>query len=147
MLKNRWFVGVLSVIVFTLGFLLGGHTEHLRGHRVLAQAGKRVFELRTYTTTEGGLEALSNRFRDHTMQLFERHGMTNIGYFIPQGSQDTFIYILAHSSREAADKSWAAFRNDPERARVFAESEINGKLIANVGESIWADPTDYSPLK
>lgn len=56
-------------------------------------------------------------------------------------------YILAHSSREAAEASWAAFRNQPERARVFAESEINGKLIANVGESVWADPTDYSPLE
>ena len=144
MLKRRWIVGVLSIVVFLLGFSLG---NVMQLGDVQAQSGKRVFEIRTYTTTPGSLQALSNRFGDHTMRIFERHGITNIGYFIPQGSDNQLIYILAYPSREAADKSWTAFRADPERAKVFADSEINGKLIAEISPSIWAEPTDYSPMK
>src|SRR5580700_6373516 len=75
-----------------------------------AQQGGRVFELRTYTCNEGKLPDLLARFRNHTVQIFEKHGMTSVGYWVPQdaGSQDTLIYILAHPSREAAKKNWAA---------------------------------------
>ena len=68
--------------------------------------GPRVFEMRTYTANPGKLADLERRFRDHTTRLFERHGMTNIGYWIPQDSlsTNTLIYILAYPSREAAGK-------------------------------------------
>src|SRR5271169_1450100 len=82
-----------------------------------ALAQSRVFELRTYTCNEGKLEALKARFRDHTIEIFKRHGMESVGYWTPQDpekSKTTLIYILVHPSLEAAKKNWAEFRADPE---------------------------------
>jgi len=114
-----------------------------------AQESGRVFELRTYTCYEGKLPELLARFRDHTMGIFAKHGMTSIAYWVPQdppASQNTLIYILAHPSREAARKNWEAFRNDPEWQKVQKESEAHGKLVMKV-ESVFMAPTDFSPLK
>ena len=114
-----------------------------------AFAQNRVYELRTYTCNEGKLEALKARFRDHTIEIFKRHGMESVGYWTPQDpekSKTTLIYILAHPSREAATKNWADFRNDPEWKKVSTESELNGKIVAKV-ESVFMDPTDFSKLK
>ncbi len=114
-----------------------------------AFAQNRVFELRTYTCNEGKLEALKARFRDHTIEIFKRHGMESIGYWVPEDperSKNTLIYIIAHASREQATKNWAAFRADPEWQKVSAESEANGKIVVKV-ESVFMDPTDFSRLK
>jgi hypothetical protein len=114
-----------------------------------AQSKSRVFELRTYTTLEGRLPALQARFRDHTTRLFEKHGMKNVGYWVPQDapqSSNTLIYILAHESREAAKKSWDAFRKDPAWLKAQKESEASGKIVEKV-VSVFMDATDYSPMK
>lgn len=114
-----------------------------------AQSSPRVFELRTYTCNEGMLPALQKRFRDHTMKLFEQHGMTNVGYWVPQDeprSKTTLIYIISHANREAAKKNWADFQADPVWQKVRTESEANGKIVAKV-ESVFMDSTDYSPMK
>lgn len=114
-----------------------------------ADAPHRVFEIRTYTTPEGKLDALNKRFREHTMKIFERHGMTNIGYWLPQDpplAGHTLVYIIAHASREAAKKNWNEFSNDPEWQKVKADSEANGPIVTKV-ESVFADAADYSPLK
>lgn len=118
---------------------------------VLAQAAvaERVFEMRTYITHEGRLDALQRRFREHTTRLFEKHGMTNIGYWVPEDtarSHNTLIYILAYPSREAAQRSWEAFRADPEWQRVRTESEATGPIVLRV-ESVFLDATDYSPMR
>jgi hypothetical protein len=108
-----------------------------------------VYELRTYTAPEGKLGALHQRFRDHTMRIFERHGMTNIGYWVPQDeerSENTLVYILAHPTREAARESWAAFSADPEWQQVSRDSQVDGRIVERV-ESVFLDPTDYSPLR
>ena len=112
-------------------------------------ADNRVFELRTYTTLPGKLPDLLARFRDHTTKLFEKHGMQNIGYWVPKDaprSENTLIYLLAHSSREAAKKSWDAFRADPDWQKAAKASEANGKLVDKV-ESVFLDPTDFSKIK
>ena len=110
----------------------------------------RVFELRTYVANEGKLEALHARFRDHTNALFRKHGMTVIGYWVPQDEKDgkanTLVYLLAFPSREAAARSWKAFGADPEWQRVYKESHKDGVLVGKA-ESVFLDPTDYSPLK
>ncbi len=114
-----------------------------------AQEHGRVFELRTYTCYEGKLPDLLARFRNHTIGIFEKHGMTSIAYWVPQdapASQNTLIYIIAHPSREAAKKNWEEFRNDPEWQKVQKESEANGKLVSKV-ESVYMGPTDFSPMK
>ena len=143
MLQKRllWF-GLISA-VFISGYWFGQTTNGR------AETANRVFEIRTYTANEGKLEALHARFRNHTTKLFERHGMTNIGYWSPKEgplAQNTLIYILAYPNREAAKKSWEEFRNDPEWKKVQQESEANGRLVSNV-DSKYLEPTDYSPMK
>lgn len=110
------------------------------------QPATQVYELRTYTAAPGKLEDLHRRFRDHTMKLFEKHGMKNVGYWVPADKPDTLIYIVAHKSADAAKASWDAFRKDPQWIKARDESERNGKLVAKV-ESVYLQPTDYSPLK
>jgi hypothetical protein len=136
----------VSLAIFGLGVLVGYGT-HLQVAN--AQAMNRVFELRTYTANPGRLERLNNRFRDNTIQLFEKHGMTNIGYWTPTDaplSESTLIYLLAHDSREAAEASWAGFRADPEWQRVSEETQRDGRLAAEV-VSVFLTPTSYSALK
>ncbi|HEY5810238.1 MAG TPA: NIPSNAP family protein [Povalibacter sp.] len=114
-----------------------------------ASAQTKVFEIRTYTTPEGELDELHKRFREHTMHLFEKHGMTNIAYWVPQDpalASHTLIYVLAHKSRAAAEKSWANFSADPEWKKVKAASEANGPIVTKV-ESVFVEATDYSPMK
>src|SRR5438270_67516 len=111
-----------------------------------AQSKGKVFELRTYTTNEGKLDALQARFRDHTTGIFKRHHMTNVGYWVPQDKPNTLIYIISHDSREAAKANWDAFRADPEWQKVQKASEANGKIVAHV-DSVYMDATDYSPIK
>jgi len=137
---------VYSIALLGFGFAAGSLATRTT---VQAQAATRVFELRTYTAPEGKLPDLQKRFRDHTLRIFQKHGMTNIGYWTPQDeprSQNTLIYIIAHPSREAAKASWAAFAADPEWKKVSAESQVNGRIVEKV-ESVFLNATDYSPLK
>ena len=143
MLNSSFQVLFAGAALFGLGFWMG------REKAASAFDEGRVFEIRTYTANEGKLDALHARFRNHTLRLFEKHGMQNIGYWSPLDaplSQNTLIYVLAHKNREAAEKSWDSFRNDPEWKKEQAASEANGKLVAKV-ESIYMKATDYSPMK
>lgn len=147
MLMKTWLCLVVSAVALVAAFVLRDLVVPIP--EVHAQPANRVFEIRTYTAAEGKLDALKARFRDHTIRLFEKHGMTNIGYWMPQDdplSENTLIYILAFPSREAAKQSWDAFRADPEWQKARAASEADGRLTVNV-ESIFADPADFSPLK
>src|ERR1700676_3157734 len=106
-----------------------------------------VYELRVYHTYEGKLDDLLKRFREHTLKLFERHGMKNVAYWTPldePAKSNTLIYILQHASREAAEASWKACRDDPEWKSVKDKSEENGKLVEKV-ESTYMGLTDFSP--
>ncbi len=109
-----------------------------------------VYELRTYIATPGKLEQLHARFRDHTCKLLPKHGMTLLGFWVPQeaakGSENTLIYLVQHKSRSAAEASWKAFRTDPAWIAAKAESEKDGPLTVSVTE-IFMNPTDYSALK
>jgi hypothetical protein len=106
----------------------------------------RVFELRTYYAEPGKLDALHARFRDHTTRIFQKHGMTIVGYWMPREAPDRIVYILAYKSKEAAEAAWKAFREDPEWVKARTASEANGKLVTKV-DSIYMDATDYSPVK
>ena len=135
-----------AVALLALGFALGSWNAIAV---VNAQNANRVYELRTYTAPEGKLPDLQARFRNHTMRIFERHGMKNVGYWVPQDApakDNTLIYIISHESREAAKKSWAAFAQDPEWQKVNKESNANGKILAGV-VSVYMDPADCSPMK
>ncbi len=143
MSKNR-IVGV-TLAVFAAGFFLGQAVEGFDSH---AQ-GRKVYELRTYTSPEGKLNDLLARFRNDTMRIFEKHGMHNVGYWVPTdapASSNTLIYILAHDSRDAATKSWAAFREDPEWRAVTERTQANGAIVSQV-QSVFLETTDFSPMK
>jgi hypothetical protein len=130
----------LLSISFALLVFAGGYWSGM------SQTKNRVFELRTYTTNEGKLPDLQKRFREHTVDIFNRHGMTSVAYFTPEDKPNTLIYVLAFPSLAAAKKSWEDFRNDPEWKKVSAASEANGKIVTHV-DSVFMDPTDYSPIK
>lgn len=147
MIRNHERLMVVSIAVFVAAFVLGTAVQF--GSVVRAQSPKRVFEIRTYTANEGKLLDLHARFRNHTLRLFEKHGMTNVGYWSPKEtplSQNTLIYIISHDSRDAAKENWDSFSKDPEWLKVQKESEANGKLVAKI-DSFFMDATDYSPMK
>ena len=138
MMKRLVVLG-LAGAVFGSGFVVG--------NVVRAQSdSKRVFELRTYTAPEGKLADLHKRFRDHTLRIFKKHGMENVIYLAPQDAplkDTTLIYIISHANRDQAKKNWAEFGADPEWQKVAAESGIGRVKV----DSVYADPTDYSPMK
>jgi hypothetical protein len=143
---KKFIGGAALSVAFVAGFFAHG----LVPIETVAQAqSTRVFELRTYTAADGKQGPLSDRFRDHTMALFKKHNMENIGFFIPQddpGKQNQLVYLIAHANREESKKNWAAFLADPEWRKVSAESEANGRLIAGMA-TVYLDPTSYSPMK
>jgi hypothetical protein len=120
-----------------------------------APAGSdHLFEMRTYTSTPENLENLQARFRDHTLGLFKKHGITNLAYFefTPDqpGAKNTLLYFLAHKDRESAKKSWAEFSADPDwiAAKKASEEKAGGSLTEKGGvKSIFLTPTDFSPVK
>lgn len=117
--------------------------------KVEAKGDTRVFEMRTYYAAPDKMKDLHARFRDHTCALFKKHGMTIVGFWSPidaKQAEEKLVYILAYPSKEAADKSWKAFREDPDWNAAREASEKNGKLVAKV-ESVYLNPTDYSPMK
>jgi hypothetical protein len=141
---------LFGLAALALGLVLGGCATATRAAAPTPEpTAGQVYELRTYTTHPGRLPALLTRFRDHTTRIFEKHGMTNVGYWVPQNaplSENTLIYVLAYPSREAARRSWEAFRNDPEWIRVRDASEADGKIVSKV-ESVFMDATDFSRLR
>lgn len=139
----RILAGALALVAIG-SFFLGRQT--VQGNNA---AANRVYELRVYHAAPGKLQDLHARFRNHTLRLFEKHGMRNVVYLSPQekpASEDTLVYLVSHVSRETAKISWEEFRKDPEWIKAKMESEKNGSLTTKV-ESTFFDPTDYSPMK
>lgn len=145
----------LIIPAFLLGAAVSGFAVNALPARAAsapvthATSADRVFEIRTYTVAPGQLPLLHKRFRDHTMQLFEKHGMTNVVYFTPVDtalSQTTLVYVLAYPNRDAATKAWADFRNDPEWKQVTAASDAEGLKVLKA-QSLFVNPTDFSPMK
>lgn len=132
----------LSATPFSPGFAAGSGSSG------------RLFEMRTYTTTPGNLPALHHRFRNHTVQLFSKHGMTNLGYFQPvagqAGADEALLYFLAHKDAESAAKSWADFRSDPVwlSAKKASEEAAGGSLTVPDGvKSVFLKATDFSAIR
>jgi hypothetical protein len=125
-------------VMFGLGTLKGSNAE----------SSHHVYELRLYHVKEGKMDALKSRFGNYTDSIFKRHNMKSIGYWSPEdapSSENLFIYILEHPSREEAEKNWAAFQADSEWEKVKAESEANGPLVDHI-DRYFMDPTSFSAL-
>ena len=111
--------------------------------------GGQYFELRIYTAAPGKMEALHKRFREHTLRLFEKHGIKNVGYWtaVDEKHQGRLYFILAYPDQASRDKMFAeGFAKDPEWIKAAAESQTDGKLVDSV-EQVFLSPTDYSPIR
>lgn len=139
MTSSKRYLAFVGITVFVAGFSAGIFWQP---DQVQAQ-GNKVFELRTYTTADGKLPNLNARFRDHTMRIFNRHNMENIGYWVPQDTPNTLVYIIAHDSREAAQENWGGFREDAEWPGVAQASGVGRVQV----ESVFMEATDYSPMQ
>ena len=105
----------------------------------------RFYELRIYYCHPGKLNNLIERFKNHTTGLFEKHGMENIGYWLPTSNEENALYyVLAYPSRAARESSWTAFRNDPQWQEVARKSEENGKIVSKV-TSVFMIASELSP--
>ncbi len=140
---QNWAASLLSVALLT-GTIVAGVL--VTAQNAQAQTATRVFEMRTYITHEGKLDDLQARFRNHTTKFFEKHGMTNVGYWVPRDQPNTLVYILAYPSKDAATKAWEGFRKDEGWIAARTASEANGPIVAKV-ISVFMDPTNFSGLK
>ena len=138
------FGSIFALIAAVIGFgSFGGGSAAQQ-----AKSKERIYELRTYHVIPGRMPAMLKRFREHTTELFEKHGMENVGYWTPVGKEgeSRLIYVLAHDDAEAAKKSWQGFRDDPDWHKARDASEEDGKIVEKV-ESVFLKPTDFSKLK
>jgi hypothetical protein len=139
-MKTRVMLGTLAVLC-------------AMGTVMAAEKDTRVFEMRTYYASPGKLEDLLARFRNHTLKLFEKHGITNFGYWTPTdkkfGAGETLVYLLAHKDKEARETSFKEFRADPDwvAAKKASEEKAGGSLTASPPKEEFLVPTDYSPTK
>jgi hypothetical protein len=130
--------GILAALAVALGGL--GMASAQTGDKA-----DRVYEMRTYWSPEGKLDELHARFRDHTMKLFEKHGMTNVAYWVPiDNKENKLVYILSYPNKDAATKAWKDFLADPDWQAAYKASEANGTLVKKI-DSKFLTTTDYSP--
>ena len=140
-MRKTFWAALFLAILGNLGFAVGAAQE--------SKKAERVFEMRTYYAAPGKMEALHARFRNHTNKLFVKHGIDLVGYWSPidkKQADEKMVYILAYPSVEAAKKSWKGFSEDAAWKTVKASTEKDGKLVSKV-ESLYMNPTDYSPIK
>ena len=107
-----------------------------------------IYELRTYEAAPGKLQALQARFRDHTMRLFERHGLEAVGFwtYAHGGWSDQLVYLMRFDDMADRDAKWAAFGADPDWQSARAESEHDGPLTTRIRSDLLR-ATDYSPMQ
>jgi len=145
MQANRVVLGAAVALAVGLGAFWAGMSMGQE-----KKMNTRIYELRTYTTLPGRLPALHKRFAEHTMKLFEKHGIRNEMYWIltdDARKDNTLIYLLSHESQEAAEKNWKAFQADADWIKVRDASEADGKILAKAPERVFMRLTDYSPGK
>lgn len=136
---------IFLLLLVAMGFISGCQTSASGSKRAAAPKDTRFYEMRVYYAAPGKLADLNNRFRTNTCRIFEKHGMTNIGYWEPiDNPENKLVYFLAYPSKEARDASWKAFGADPEWKAVAKASEANGRLVTKV-DSWYLETTDYSP--
>jgi hypothetical protein len=144
---NCWKLISCTLLSFAAGSLLTARLMHL--NQVKADSN-RVFELRVYHTVPGKATALQAEFRDKVTKLFARHDLKAVGYWAPEDApvaDNTFVYILAHPSRDEAKKHWDAFRGDPEFQEMMKSQQTPETKIVDKVDSTYMDPTDFSPMK
>ena len=149
---------VFSLIFFSF---MSANAQEIQSNDQDASKGEAVYELRIYYPHEGKLEGILSRFRNHTTALFEKHGFTNVGYWVTRpggepsfadvmlaqnGGKEALLYIVSFPDKETRDASWQSFVKDPDWIKVYEESRVNGPLVREI-EQVYLNPTDFSTLK
>jgi hypothetical protein len=140
-----WAICVIALASFAAGSRM---TARLMDVDQVRADSNRLFEFRVYHAVPGKVPALESRFRDTTAKLLAKHDLTVVGYWVPEdapGWDNTFVSLMAYPSREEANKNWAALLADPEFQAVIKSEQAN-KLVVKE-DSIFMDPTDFSPMK
>lgn len=140
---------ILTLLIFGLLFSNPVSFSPSSNEATSFNSEDKVYEMRTYTTHEGKLQDLHDRFRNHSMEILANHGMESVAYWVPQDpelSENTLIYIITHESRDVADENWQSFFDDPEWQEVYEESHEDGPLVDEV-VSVFMKATPYSPLQ
>ena len=143
----KLFIGVVAVLSFAAGSLITARLAHI--NQVRADSN-RVFEMHVYHAVPGKLPALESKFRDTTSKLLAKHDLKIVGYWMPEGTpawENTFIFIVAHSSREEAKKNWDAMRADPDFQELLRENSDPATKFVEKIDVIYMRPTDFSPMK
>ena len=143
--KKGWMICGIAMASFAAGALVSARLSEVSEARA---ESSRVFELRIYHAVPGKAPALESRFRDTASKLLARHQLNAVGYWLPEeaaGFENTFIYLVAHLSRDDAKKNWAAMAADPEFKEMM-KSEQREKLVEKV-DSVYMRPSDFSPMK
>jgi hypothetical protein len=146
MTLNRWSTWGVALLSFAAGSLITARVAHM--NQVRADSN-RVFELRIYHTVPGKTTALQAEFRDKVTKWFAKYNLQPVGFWAPvdaPASDNTFIYILAHPSRDEAKKHWAAFQADPAFQEMIKSQQGDGKLVEKI-DSTYMAPVDFSPMK
>jgi hypothetical protein len=142
-----WTVCGIALVCFAAGSVITARLAHIGQVRA---DSNRIFELRVYHAVPGRLPALESRFRDTTSKLLAKHDLNVVGYWVPQDApawDNTFLWIVAHASREQAKKNWDAMRADPDFQELIREnSEPASKLVEKI-DVTYMRPTDFSPMK
>jgi hypothetical protein len=140
-----WTVCAIALVSFAAGSLI---TARLAQVNQVRADSNRVFELRVYHTVPGTVPELESRFRDTTSKILAKHNLKVVGYWVPEGApawNNTFIFMVAHSSREEAKKNWDAFRADGEFQEVLKTEQAN-KTVEKI-DATYMHATDFSAMK
>jgi len=140
-----WSICAIALFSFVAGSLMTARWVHVTQVRA---DSNRVFEMHVYHTVPGKAAALESRFRDTTSKLLAKHGLNIVGYWVPEETpawDNTFIFIVAHSSREEAKKNWDAMRADPEFQEMIKSEQAN-KTVEKI-DVVYMRPMDFSPMK
>jgi len=106
-----------------------------------------IHELRIYDTCPGRMGALHERFQNHTLRLFQRHGIKPVAFWEDViGISNRLTYVLAWEDLAHRERAWSAFQADPEWQAARAKSEESGPIVARVTSTLMK-PTSYSPLQ
>ena len=144
---KKWTVCGIALVSFAVGSLFTARLAHLGQVRA---DSNRIFELRVYHAVPGKVPALESQFRDTTSKLLAKHDLKIVGYWVPEGTpawDNTFIFLVAHSSREEAKKNWDAMRADPDFQELIREnSDPATKLVEKI-DVTYMRPTDFSLMK
>jgi len=106
-----------------------------------------LYEWRIYNVVPGKIDALNDRFRKHTVRLFEKHGIKPVGFWqAVVGTTNVLYYMLEWESMAHREKAWNSFQTDPEWVKVAEESEKDGPLVQNITNRL-LKPTPYSNMK